>query len=153
MQDRAIVARVSGLDPIVSLVLASATSPYTRTHSPLSQALIRSLILGTSPEGMFDVCLISYEPGTSVDNHSYRSHTGYARACEALATAVNPDWTRVSAETLIIGGATDYLCTKEVVAEFVQLISGARSVELENVGHWIAAENPGKVAEIMMEFF
>lgn len=128
MQDRAYLARSSGLTSIANLVHTSAISPTTRATSPLACGLLRSLVLGTSREG-------------------------YARACEALAGAKNPDWSKIKAEVLVVGGATDYLSTKEVIKEFCELIGNCRSVELSEVGHWLAIESPEKVAELVVGFY
>lgn len=129
MQDREVLAR-SGLTSIANLVISSALSPQTRSNSPLACALIRSLILGTPPQG-------------------------YARACGALAGAKNPVWSKITAQVVIVGGETDYLSTPQVIEEFVELIGAdkCRSVILPEVGHWIAVESPVKVGELLTEFF
>lgn len=128
MQDRAYLARSSGLTSIANLVHTSAISPTTRKNSPLACGLLRSLVLNTSREG-------------------------YARACEALAGARDPDWRGISAEVLVVGGSTDYLSTREVVKGFCELIEDCKSVELVEVGHWLAIESPEKVAELVVGFF
>lgn len=128
MLARASTVRTSGLSAIVYAVIAAGTSPETKLSSLLSLALIRALVLPTPVEG-------------------------YARACEALAKATDPDWSKVEAETLIIGGAADYLSSKEVIGVLVEEMQKARTVELKGVGHWHAVEAPEKVGELLREFF
>lgn len=128
MLSRASTVRTSGLSAIVSAVVSAATSPETKLSSPLSLALIRALVLPTPVEG-------------------------YARACEALAGAKDPEWNKVEAETLIIGGAADYLSSREVIGVMVEGMRKARTVELEGVGHWHAVEAPVKVGALLKEFF
>ncbi|KAK4704627.1 hypothetical protein P7C70_g1585, partial [Phenoliferia sp. Uapishka_3] len=128
MLARAVTVRTSGLSSLASTIANSATSAHTKSTSPLSLALIRALVLPTPIEG-------------------------YARACEALAAAKNPEWSNIKAEVLVVGGEEDYMCTREVVSFLVENIEKARSVEMKNVGHWHAVEQPVELARIMDEFF
>jgi 3-oxoadipate enol-lactonase len=108
--------------------VSGATSAHTKLHSPLSLSLIRALVLGTSIEG-------------------------YARAALALASAEGREWSAVQAETLIVGGEEDYMCTKELCERLVGEIEGSRTVEMKGVGHWMAVEAPKRTADIMRDFF
>ncbi|ORY74051.1 putative hydrolase [Leucosporidium creatinivorum] len=128
MLKRASTVLSSGLSSIVSAVASSATSAHTKTHSPLSLALIRALVLGTSIEG-------------------------YAAACKALAGASNPDFKAIEAEVLVVGGAEDYLSSPELIGGLVGELRKARKVQLEGVGHWHAVERPAEVAAELDGFF
>lgn len=128
MLKRASTVLTSGLSSIVSAVASSATSSHTKTHSPLSLALIRALVLGTSIEG-------------------------YAAACKALAGASNPDFKAIKAEVLVLGGAEDYLSSPELIGGLVDELTTARKVQLEGVGHWHAVERPAEVAAELDGFF
>ena len=128
MLTRASTVRAHGLSSIVSAIANSATSSYTKLHSPLSLALIRALVLPTPIEG-------------------------YARACEALASGVDPDWDKIQAEVLVVGGEEDYMSTPEVIAGIVAKVKNGRSVELAKVGHWHAVEQPAALADLMDAFF
>lgn len=128
MLKRASTVLTSGLSSIVSAVASSATSSHTKTHSPLSLALIRALVLGTSIEG-------------------------YAAACKALAGAANPDFKAIEAEVLVLGGAEDYLSSPELIGGLLGELKSARKVQLEGVGHWHAVERPAEVAAELDGFF
>lgn len=131
MLKRATTVLTSGLSSIVSAVASSATSSHTKSHSPLSLALIRALVLATPIEG-------------------------YAAACRALAAGTNPDFAKIEAETLVVGGKEDYLSSPELISSLVegeQRIKKGKRVELDGVGHWHAVEQPKAIAELLDGFF
>lgn len=128
MLKRAETVTTAGLSAIVDAVVNSATSAATKANSPLSLALIRSLVLGTGIEG-------------------------YAAACRALAGASEPDYSAIKAEVLVLGGAEDYLSSPELITGLVQALPRASQVSLPHVGHWHAVEAPAEVARQLDEFF
>lgn len=80
MLKRAHTVMEHGVSAVVQQVVASALSGRSKQDSPLSGAMVRTLVLGTKPEG-------------------------YAAACRALAGASDPDYSAIKAETLVIAGA------------------------------------------------
>ncbi|KAM0755642.1 alpha/beta-hydrolase [Meredithblackwellia eburnea MCA 4105] len=128
MQGRAATVRSSGLSAIASQIANTATSSYTKKNSPLSLAIIRALVLPTPAEG-------------------------YARACEALAGAKDPDWTKIEVKTLVVGGEEDYMCSPELVKFLTDNVKNASSVEMKDVGHWHAVEQPVELAKVIDEWF
>jgi len=125
MRGRASTVLSSGVSAIVGGVVSSATSKATQANAPLALALIRALVLGTQPDG-------------------------YAAACRAIADASDPDYAKVEAGVLVIGGEEDYLSSPALIASLVGAIGPeASSVELKGVGHWVAVESPDKIAELM----
>ncbi|GAA5824963.1 hypothetical protein JCM11251_006043 [Rhodosporidiobolus azoricus] len=128
MLKRASTVQSSGLSSVVSQVVSAALSDHTKAHSPLSAAMVRSLVLAASP-------------------------AGYAAACHALASALEPDYAAIQAETLIIAGEYDYLSNKETSEHFETSIRGAKRVEMKNVGHWHAVEQPLELRRILEEWF
>jgi 3-oxoadipate enol-lactonase len=129
MRQRAEVVLASGLSAIVAAVASHATSATTKATSPLSLALIRSLVLATSPEA-------------------------YAAACLALANGVDPDYSRIKAHVLIVGGEEDYLSNHDVISTIVDGVGErASAVKLAGVGHWHAVEKPIALARLLDEYF
>ena len=131
MLDRASKVQTQGLSSIVSAVVSAATSQRTKSESPLSLALIRALVLSTKAEG-------------------------YAAACQALASASNPDFGQVQVPTLVVAGAEDYLSNKDTVSALLDSSTGLKrgqSVTLDNVGHWHSVEAPHDVARLLDEWF
>lgn len=129
MLHRAALVREGGMPAVVDTVVAGAVSAPSRERNPLSPAIVRALLMPTKPEG-------------------------YARACEALAEAQDPDWDKVGAqETLIVGGELDYLVKPEDVDFLTTNIKRARSVTLKGCGHWHAVEQPEAVAKLLSDFF
>ncbi|BGP49584.1 hypothetical protein JCM10450v2_005479 [Rhodotorula kratochvilovae] len=117
MLKRAHTVLEHGLSAVVGQVVASALSDHTKATSPLAGALVRTLVLGTKPEG-------------------------YAAACRALAAAQDPDYGAVRAETLVVAGEHDYLSDGATTEHLVSAISGAKRVQLDGIGHWHAVEDP-----------
>ncbi|SCV70466.1 BQ2448_1860 [Microbotryum intermedium] len=141
MLQRAATVSSFGLSPIVSKIAESATSSRTKQNSPLTLSLIRALVLGTNPRA-------------------------YAAACEALASAQDPDYAKIRADTLVIRGEEDYLSDGKVIDAIVgkinaqgstdgerKMASPASKVVLEGVGHWIAVEDPHQVAQELSKWF
>lgn len=81
MLKRAHTVMDRGASSIVDQVVSAALSDKSKAESPLSGALVRALVLGTKPEG-------------------------YAAACRALASASDPEYGRIEAETLVVAGAS-----------------------------------------------
>ncbi|SCZ87632.1 BZ3500_MvSof-1268-A1-R1_Chr2-2g05098 [Microbotryum saponariae] len=138
MRQRAATVSSSGLSSIVSKIAESATSSRTKKESPLTLSLIRALVLGTNPQA-------------------------YAAACEALASAQDPDYTQIRSKMVVIGGSEDYLSDGKMIDAIVGKINAPRSTEssvglaskvvLEGVGHWIAIEDPKRVAQELNKCF
>lgn len=131
MLTRATTVETSGLSSIVSAVASAATSSQTKFNSPLSLALIRALVLSTPIKG-------------------------YAAACRALAAGSNPDFGKVEAETLIVGGSEDYLSNPGLIGTLVEgegAMKKASKVELMGCGHWHAVEQPKAITELLEKFF
>ncbi|GAA6028576.1 hypothetical protein JCM8097_007290 [Rhodosporidiobolus ruineniae] len=128
MLKRATTVRTAGLSAVVNTVVSSALSKKTKETSPLSAALVRSLVLAATP-------------------------AGYAAACHALAGAGNPDYQAIKAQTLIVHGSEDYMSNQETADALEQSISGAKRVVMDEVGHWHAVEAPLELRKIFEDFF
>lgn len=150
MLKRADTVLESGLSAIVAQVVSAALSDKSKQESPLSAAMVQTLVLGTDPRG-------------------------YAAACRALAGAKDPDYSTIKAETLgafacspssalppatdatsritVVAGEFDYLSNKETTDALVNDIPGAKKVQMDGVGHWHAVEDPVGLAKILDGFF
>ncbi|GAA6050643.1 hypothetical protein JCM3770_000869 [Rhodotorula araucariae] len=116
MLKRAHTVLEHGLSAVVNQVVSSALSDRTKATVPLARALVRTLVLGTKPEG-------------------------YAAACRALAAAQDPDYGAIRAKTLVVAGEFDYLSNGETTGRLVGDIAGAERVQMEGIGHWHAVED------------
>ncbi|GJN90223.1 hypothetical protein Rhopal_003222-T1 [Rhodotorula paludigena] len=128
MLKRAHTVMEHGVSAVVQQVVASALSDRSKQDSPLSGALVRTLVLGTKPEG-------------------------YAAACRALAGASDPDYGAIKAETLVIAGEHDYLSNAATSDHLCAHIPRADKVQMDGVGHWHAVEDPVRLREILEGFF
>jgi pimeloyl-ACP methyl ester carboxylesterase len=77
---------------------------------------------------------------------------GYAQACLALATAVEPAYERISAPTILIAGAEDKTSPTATIDYLHTRISGSNVVTLQNVGHWHLLEDVEASARALVEF-
>ncbi|BGP17705.1 hypothetical protein JCM10213_005285 [Rhodosporidiobolus nylandii] len=128
MLQRAHTVMSHGLSAVVSQVVSAALSDKSKSTSPLSAAIVRTLVLGTRP-------------------------AGYAAACHALAGATDAQYETIQAQTLIVAGQEDYLSNKETTDFFEENIKGSKRVTMEGVGHWHAVEDPIGLRKILEEFF
>ncbi len=121
---RATTVRESGMAAVADTIAKNATSAAARTRNPLVAGVIRELLLGQNAEA-------------------------YARACEALAAAENPDLSRIEANTLLLAGKDDKV-SPQATLDAMHLALGRVAVEVATVpdcGHWTVTEAPLFVAE------
>jgi pimeloyl-ACP methyl ester carboxylesterase len=78
---------------------------------------------------------------------------GYARACEALAAAVNPSWHQVTAPVLMLTGSADKVGPAEVSEHIADELGGAKVVVIPGIGHWHCLEAAVQVGETLRDFF
>lgn len=126
MRDRAAKAR-SGQLGSVALAISQGAISKSSKEKPLVGEIIRALVEGTDPEG-------------------------YARAAEAIASAQEPELSKISAETLVIGGEEDYMANEQVVDALVQGIKNAKKHVMKGIGHWQAVEDPDAVGQLLVDF-
>lgn len=77
---------------------------------------------------------------------------GYAQACIALATAKNPDYTKITVPTLIFAGSEDKTSPKATVDFLLEAIHGAEVSHVQQIGHWGTLEALPKTAELLAQF-
>ncbi|GAA5895275.1 alpha/beta fold hydrolase [Sporobolomyces salmoneus] len=128
MRKRSEAVLESGMSPLVPQIVASALSTHTKETSPLSAALVRALVLPTNSQA-------------------------YSAACQALAGAEDPDYSKIQAKTLVVSGAEDYMSPKATTDFFAENIKDVEVVVMKDVGHWHAVEQPIELRKIFEDFF
>ncbi|MGW6455747.1 alpha/beta fold hydrolase [Streptomyces sp. NPDC055078] len=127
MRARARTVRDGGMSAVADTIVSVATSRGTRAERPLAAALVRELLLGQDPEG-------------------------YASACEALASAGEPDFTRIKAPVLLLTGSDDKTSPPAVNDDILALLPRAGLHIIEGIGHWHTLEAPEDVTRHLQEF-
>lgn len=121
--NRAKIVRQNGMIAVADAIVSAATPPNT---DATIRAFIRELLLGQDAEG-------------------------YARAAEALANAVNPDYSKITAPVLVLSGTEDKISSPETCQSFVNLVK-AKVETMHGIGHWHAVENAKAVSELVNKF-
>lgn len=127
LKARAKTAREGGMGAVADTVISGSLSPTTLQSRPEVVGFARELLSRQQPEG-------------------------YALACEALANSSDPEWDKIKAEVLIVGGADDKVSaapTREAIAASLKEAKKVEQVTWENVGHWLVLENPKGSAEVL----
>ena len=128
LKDRAKKARAEGMAGIADQILQAATSADTRNNQPVAAALVRELVMRQDPEG-------------------------YARSCEALASADAAEIQHIACPTLLVTGDEDAVGTPSGARVMAERIPGARLVVLPRCGHWTTLERPAECAAALKEFY
>jgi pimeloyl-ACP methyl ester carboxylesterase len=126
---RAATVREKGMIAVADTIVQNATSPAARAANPLVAAMIRELLLGQDAES-------------------------YAQACEALASADNPDLAKITADTLLLAGKDDKVSPQATLDGMKSGLSG-KTIETDTVadcGHWTVTEAPAFVAARTLAF-
>jgi 3-oxoadipate enol-lactonase/4-carboxymuconolactone decarboxylase len=77
---------------------------------------------------------------------------GYARCCEAIATMdQRPDLARITAPTLVIGGAVDPVCPPAMVLDLQAAIPGAGLTLIPGASHLANLDQPDRFTAAMIE--
>ena len=124
---RAGLARREGMAPIADQIVANALSASTRASQPAAVAFVRESLMRQNPEG-------------------------YARTCEALATATAVDARLISAPTLLVTGDADTVNPPGVARELADRIQGSKLAGIDRGGHWLTVEKPAESNRWIAEF-
>jgi 3-oxoadipate enol-lactonase len=125
--DRAAVLRDKGTAAVAPGVVANALSETTRRDKPEVAAFVRELIMRQDPEG-------------------------YARNCEALATATDPGPIDPKLPLLLVTGSDDKVGPPEASTELADAHGNAVVEIIPGIGHWTALEAAGPVTEQLRKF-
>jgi pimeloyl-ACP methyl ester carboxylesterase len=77
---------------------------------------------------------------------------GYARTCEALASATDANLSAISAPTLFITGADDAVGPPAMVQKLAAEFRNGRFEQLAECGHWPTIEQPERVTALLDQF-
>lgn len=127
-RDRAAKARAGEMTGIADAVTGNATAEATRRDFPATAAAVRELVLRQDPEG-------------------------YARSCEALATAPDPGAIDPALPLLLLTGADDGVGRPEVSRNLAEGHGSATVDVLDDCGHWTSLERPAEVTAHLLKFF
>ena len=119
---------IDGIESLANSIPKGATGSKA---GPVQHAFIRSLILGTSPEG-------------------------YISLCSVIATAQPPDYGKARVPLLILVGAEDKtapLAMSETILKSYGTGEEEKHIEiLEGVGHWHCVEAVEAVRNLILPF-
>ncbi|PVH81065.1 3-oxoadipate enol-lactone hydrolase-like protein [Cadophora sp. DSE1049] len=122
------VVKADGLEPLANTIPTGATGSKSTS---LHHAFVRSLILGTSPEG-------------------------YISLCNAIANATKPDYSKIDVPLLVLAGEDDKtapLAASEAIVSAYGTKNGEKKVQvLKGVGHWHCVEASEEVAKYVGGF-
>jgi 3-oxoadipate enol-lactonase len=128
LQERAAKVRAEGMRGIADAIVAGGTSTDTRTHQPAAAAFVRESIMAQPAEG-------------------------YARNCEALATAQSAELSRIGCPVLLLTGDQDRTAPPDTGRAMASTIGGAELQVLEGCGHWATIERAKQVNYALAVFF
>ncbi|GAA5960157.1 hypothetical protein JCM8115_002530 [Rhodotorula mucilaginosa] len=124
---RAATVREGGMISVAATVANAGVSAKTNSSRTLAKSIVRASLLTTPAEG-------------------------YAQACLAAAGATDPDYSKITAPTLIFAGDEDKTAPKPTIDFLSQAINGSKVVQLAEVGHWHQVEDFETVAKELKAF-
>lgn len=127
MGDRAATVRKGGMSTVANTILGAGTSAFTQSSRPLSSGAVLASLLSSPSEG-------------------------YARACEALGSALDPDYERITAPVFLLAGEEDKTCPKATVDFLATKLPQAKVQTLKDVGHWHQLEDVDATAAALKAF-
>lgn len=127
IHDRANLARGEGMCVVADQVAAAGLSSDTKSTNPLATAFVR-------------------------ESHMRQDAEGFARTCEALASATAADLRLIRCPALIITGDEDAIAPPSVAQMMAEKIKGAKCKVLDRCGHWTPIERPAECARLLADF-
>jgi pimeloyl-ACP methyl ester carboxylesterase len=127
LKARAQLARSTGMYPIAEAIVKNALSNSTRETLPVAVAFVRESLLAQDAEG-------------------------YARTCEALATAEAAPAEAIRCPVLLISGDEDIVAPVQGARALASRLAEARVEVLPRCGHWMPVERPAECQRLLREF-
>ena len=127
IRERVAKVRAEGLDGIVEAIVKGGLAPHTLAEKPEVVAFVRELLTRQSDEG-------------------------YARSCEAMATAVAADAGAIKAPVLLVAGREDGISPPANSESLAADLADARVQVLEQCGHWHPIEQPAALNAALRDF-
>jgi 3-oxoadipate enol-lactonase len=127
-QERATAVLGAGsVEPIADGVVGRWLTPEFAERHPEVRARLRSMLVGTPPDG-------------------------YASCCGAIERMdVRPDLSRIKAPTLVVSGSDDPSTPPEHQRVIAEAIPGARHETVSPAAHLAAVEQPEAINELILE--
>jgi 3-oxoadipate enol-lactonase len=126
LRARAGIARTQGMAGIADQIIAGTLAPRTHSDYPAAVAFVRESVLRQPPEG-------------------------YARNCEALASARMADLSRIKAPTRLVTGDCDPVAPVSMAQTLADRIDDAALTVLDRCGHWVTVEQAADAARLMAD--
>lgn len=124
---RAALVRGGGTEALVETLLGRWFTPAFRAAAPELASSVGAMVAGADPEG-------------------------YAGCCEAIAEMdQRADLVRVSAPTLVIGGAEDPVVPPALAVELHTSIAGSSLQILADAAHLANLEHPRRFGEVLLD--
>jgi 2-keto-4-pentenoate hydratase/2-oxohepta-3-ene-1,7-dioic acid hydratase in catechol pathway/pimeloyl-ACP methyl ester carboxylesterase len=127
MAARADLVRRLGMIAVADTICKAGLSQQTQQSKALSLSFVRQSVMSTNAEG-------------------------YARACEALKSAQDPQYAAISARTLIISSDEDKTAPPANIKVIADQIRDCAIKELSGVGHWHAVEDSAETSKLLAAF-
>jgi len=126
--DRAAKARAEGMPGIADQIVQATLSGDTKSNAPVTVALVREFIMRQDAEG-------------------------YARNCEALASAQPANLDRIKCPVRLVTGDEDPVAPASNARAMAERLSDARVTILNRCGHWSTIERPQDCNQVLKELF
>lgn len=124
---RAALVREKGMAAVADAVANAATADKAAIGNPLVRPFVRELLLGQDPKA-------------------------YAQACEALASATNPDLARIQSKVLLLTGSEDKVSTPAAIETMAAELVNSETLVAPGTGHWTVPEAPDFVTAAVLDF-
>tara|TARA_Y100001970_G_scaffold208856_1_gene254600 strand:+ start:6166 stop:6951 length:786 start_codon:yes stop_codon:yes gene_type:complete len=128
IMDRAKIARKEGMAPIAEALIQASISNETRSSNPAATAFISELLMRQDAEG-------------------------YARTCEALASATAAKFSAIKCKTLLITGNEDAVAPPKSALAMSKKMKKTSLILLSGCGHWTPIEKPELVNDAILNFY
>jgi 3-oxoadipate enol-lactonase len=128
LRTRADNARKHGMRPIADTIVANGIAEDVRTHQPAALAFVRESIMTQSPEG-------------------------YAKNCEALASATAVDLTGIRCAVLLVTGDSDKTAPVDTARAMASNLADVELAVVPGCGHWPTIERASHSNYLLAKFF
>jgi 3-oxoadipate enol-lactonase len=128
LRTRAGNARKHGMRPIADTIVANGIAEDVRTHQPAAMAFVRESIMTQSPEG-------------------------YAKNCEALASATAADLSGIRCAVLLVTGDSDKTAPADTARAMASALAEVELAVVPGCGHWPTIERASHSNYLLAKFF
>jgi 3-oxoadipate enol-lactonase len=127
VRERAQLARGQGMCVVADQVVEAGLSSNSKASNPLAAAFVR-------------------------ESHMRQDAEGFAKTCEALASATAADLRLITCPTLLVTGDEDKVAPPSAVQAMAEKIKDSRVKILDRCGHWTMIEKPNECSKLLSEF-